>query len=138
MNGDRPGLPSPAPESGVTRRARLLGLTYDLAVLATAGSTLFFLFAGSDAGMYAAAGLGALAAFTLGYSGLSRRQIALGPGVVRYARLWVAMTLVSAVSLVNDKWQPLVLFSLASVAMTLAYALGAWLGSRSRESASPG
>jgi hypothetical protein len=127
MNGDRP---APLPTSRITRQARLLGLTYDLTVLATAGSTLFFMFAASDTGMYAAAALGAVAAFTLGYSGSSRRQIAMGPGVVRYARLWVAMTLVSAAGLVNDRWQPLVLFALASVAMVLFYTLGAWLGSR--------
>jgi hypothetical protein len=105
-------------------------LIYDITVLATAGGTIFFMFAGSDAGLYTAAGLGATAAFTLGYASLRRRAIMLGRGVVRYSRLWAGMTLVSALPLIDGRWQPLVLFALATVAMTLVFALGAWLGSR--------
>lgn len=91
------------------------------------------MFAGSDAGLSAAGGLGAVASFALGYTSLRRRLIALGPGVVRYTRLWVGMTVVSSLSLINNKWEPLVLFAAAGIAMTLVYTLGGWLGSRSPE-----
>lgn len=135
MNGDRPAPQSLAPRSGAAGPStRVLGLTYDIAVLAIAGSALFFMFAGSDAGLSAASGLGAVASFALGYASLRRRLIALGPGVVRYTRLWVGMTVVSSLSLINGNWGPLVLFAMAGVAMTLLYALGGWLGSRSPES----
>jgi hypothetical protein len=135
MNGDRPAPQSLVPGSGAAGpSAKVLGLVYDIAVIAIAGSALFFMFAGSDAGMDAAGGLGAVASFWLGYASLRRRLIALGAGVVRYSRLWVGMTVVSALSLINGKWEPLVLFAVVGVAMTLLYALGGWLGLRGRGS----
>jgi hypothetical protein len=125
MSRDRPAPP-----------ARVLGLAYDIAVLATAGSALFFMFAGSNAGLLFAGSGGAVAAFALGYASLRRRAVALGAGVVRYCRLWVGMTAVSALSLIHGSWQPLMLFALASLTMTLLYASGAWLGSRAPEAGS--
>ena len=134
MNGDRPAAQPHVPASGAAGPStRVLGLVYDITVLAIAGSALFFMFAGSDAGLNAAGGLGAVASFALGYTSLRRRLIALGPGVVRYTRLWVGMTVVSSLSLINNKWEPLVLFATAGIAMTLVYTLGGWLGSRSPE-----
>ena len=134
MTGDRPVPRSSATGLSVTGPSpRVLGLIYDIAVLAIAGSALFFIFAGSDAGLGAAGVLGAVASFALGYASLRRRLIALGPGVVRYTRLWVLMTVVSAAPLINGNWGPLVLFAMAGVAMTLLYAIGGCLGSRSSE-----
>ena len=113
------------------RTTRRLGLTYDLAAIAIMGSIMLFVFAGIDAGMYAAAGLGAVASFTLGYRSARARRVALGRGTVRYAKLWLLMTVVSGLALVTGRWQPLALFALTGAAMILLYAIGGWLGARS-------
>ena len=110
---------------------RRLGLVYDLAAIAIMGSIMLFTFAGIDAGLYAAAGLGAAASFALGYRGLRARRVGLGRGIARYAKLWLLMTMVSALALINGKWQPLAVFAVTSAAMILLYALGGWLGARS-------
>ena len=120
------------PNAGV-RTTRILGLIYDLVVLAIAGSAMFFMFVGFDPGLYAAGGLGAVASFTLGYASLRRRLIPLGAGVVRYGKLWVWMMVFAALSLITGKWEPLVFFAVVGVAMTLIYALGGWLGARASE-----
>ena len=134
MNVDnRTQQPSiPASTAGV-RAARILGLVYDLAVLAIAGSAMFFMFAGFDPGLYAAGVVGVIVSFALGYVSLRRGLIPLGSGVVRYGKLWVWMTVVAALSLVTGKWQPLMFFAVVGVAMTLFYALGGWVGSRSSD-----
>jgi hypothetical protein len=116
--------------NGNVRSIRILGLIYDIVVLAIVGSGLLFMFAGMDPGLYAAGGLGAVASFTLGYASLRRRLITLGAGVVRYGKLWVWMMVFAALSLITGKWEPLVFFAVIGVAMTLFYALGGWLGAR--------
>lgn len=113
------------------RAARGLGLIYDLAALSIMGCIMLFMFAGIDAGMYAAAGLGAIVSFTLGYRSMRTRRIALGRGTVRYSKLWVLMTVVSGLALIGGRWQPLALFALTGAAMILLYAIGGWLGARS-------
>jgi hypothetical protein len=112
---------------------RVLGLVYDLTVLAIAGSAMLFMFAGLDAGLCASAVLGVVASFALGYFSLRRNLTPLGPGVVRYGKLWVWMTVVAALSLITGKWQPIVFFALAGLAMTTLFALGGLLGSRAAD-----
>lgn len=112
------------------RAGRRLGLVYDLAAIAIMGSIMLFTFAGIDAGLYAAGGLGAIASFALGYRSLRARRVALGRGTARYAKLWLLMTVVSGLALINGKWQPLAVFAVTSAAMILLYALGGWLGAR--------
>ena len=113
------------------RTARGLGLIYDLAAIAIMGSIMLFTFAGIDAGLYAAAGLGAIVSFALGYRSLRAGGVTLGRGTARYAKLWLLMTVVSALTLVNGRWQPPAFFAVTSAAMLLLYALGGWLGARS-------
>ena len=134
ISGEAPKPAISGPNTGI-RTTRILGLVYDLVVLAIAGSAMLFVFAGFDPGLYAAGGLGVIASFMLGYVSLRRRLTPLGGGVVRYGKLWVWMMVVAALSLITGKWQPLVLFAVVGVAMTLSYALGGWLGSRAAESA---
>ena len=110
---------------------RRLGLVYDLAAIAIMGSIMLFTFAGIDAGLYAAGGLGAIASFALGYRSLRARRVALGRGTARYAKLWLLMTVVSGLAVINGQWQPLAVFAVTSAAMTLLYALGGWVGTRS-------
>lgn len=112
------------------RAARGLGLIYDLAALAIMGSIMLFTFAGIDAGLYAAAAAGAIVSFALGYRSLRARRVELGRGTVRYAKLWVLMTVVSGLTLINGRWQPPAFFALASAVMLMLYALGGWLGAR--------
>jgi hypothetical protein len=112
------------------RAARGLGLIYDLAAIAIMGSTMLFAFAGIDAGLYAAAGSGAVVSFALGYRSMRARRFTLGQGTARYAKLWLLMTVVSGLTLVNGRWQPLAVFAVTSAAMLLLYALGGWLGTR--------
>lgn len=112
------------------RVARGLGLIYDLAAIAIMGSIMLFMFAGIDSGLYAAAGLGAIVSFTLGYRSVRARRIAPGRGTARYAKLWLLMTVFSGLTLTNGKWQPVALFALTSATMIGLYALGGWLGSR--------
>lgn len=131
-NGRTPQPSLPGPNAGI-RTTRILGLVYDLTVLAIAGSGMFFIFAGVDAGLYAAGALGMVASFALGYASLRRRLISLGRGVVRYGKLWVWMMVIAALSLVTGKWEPVVFFALVGVAMTLFYVLGGWLGARAAE-----
>ena len=114
--------------------ARGLGLIYDLAAIAIMGCIMLFTFAGIDAGMYAAAGLGAVVSFTLGYRSMRARRIALGRGTARYSKLWVLMSVVSGLALISGRWQPLAVFALTGAAMILLYALGGWLGARSTPS----
>jgi len=129
----RPPQPPPlGPDPGL-RTTRILGLIYDLVVLAIVGSGLLFMFAGIDAGVVAAGGLGVVASFTLGYASVRRRLIPLGAGVVRYGKLWVGMMVFAALSLITGKWEPLVFFAVVGVAMTLFYALGGWLGARAAD-----
>ena len=97
------------------------------------GSIMLFMYAGINSGMYAAAGLGAVVSFALGYRSMRARRFTLGRGTARYAKLWLLMTVVSGLTLINGRWQPVALFSLVSAAMLLLYALGGWLGARNGE-----
>ena len=119
------------------RAGKRLGLVYDLAAIAIMGGIMLFTFAGIDAGLYAAAGLGAIASLALGYRSLRARRVALGRGTARYAKLWLLMTAVSGLALINGKWQPLAVFAVTSAAMILLYALGGWLGARGAASSEP-
>jgi hypothetical protein len=127
----------PQPETsaapGAAAATRRLGLIYDLAVLAIIGSIMLFVFSGMDAAMYAAVAVGALVSFAIGYASLRQRRVALGPGTVRFGRLWVWMTLVAGLSLVDGKHEPMLFFGAVGAGMTLLYALGGWFGSRSHE-----
>ena len=116
------------------RTGRRLGLTYDLAAIAIMGSIMLFTFAGTDAGLYAAAGSGAVVSFALGYRSLRAGRVTLGRGTARYAKLWLLMTVVSGLTLINGRWQPLALFAVTGAVMLLLYALGGWLGARSAPS----
>ena len=109
---------------------RRLGLVYDLAAIAIMGSIMLFTFAGIDVGLYAAAGLGAIVSFALGYRSLRARRVALGRGTARYAKLWLLMTVVSGLAAINGQWQPLAVFAVTSAAMIMLYAFGGWLGAR--------
>jgi hypothetical protein len=113
------------------RSARSLGLIYDLAAIIIMGSIMLFVFAGIDAGLYGAAGLGVVASFVLGYRSARARRFTLGRGTARYAKLWLLMTAVSGLTLINGRWQPLAIFGVTGAAMILLYALGGWLGARS-------
>jgi hypothetical protein len=110
--------------------ARRLGLVYDLAAIAIMGSIMLFTFVGIDAGLYGAAGLGAIVSFALGYRSLRAGGVTLGRGTARYAKLWLLMTVVSGLTLINGRWQPLAVFALTSSVVILLYALGGWLGAR--------
>ena len=133
MNADARTPAPPALSETSRRKTRVLGLVYDLTVLAIAGSAMLFIFAGIDAGLYASAALGVVASFALGYFSLRRSLMPLGPGVVRYGKLWVWMTVVAALSLITGKWQPIAFFALAGLAMTTLFALGGFLGARAAD-----
>ena len=94
------------------------------------GSIMLFTFAGIDAGLYGAAGLGAIVSFVLGYRSLRAGSFTLGRGSARYAKLWLLMTVVSGLALINGRWQPLAVFAVTGAAMILFYAAGGWLGAR--------
>jgi hypothetical protein len=106
-------------------------MIYDFAAIAIMGGIMLFTSAGIDAGLYAAAGSGAVMSFALGYRSMRARRFTLGQGTARYARLWLLMTAVSGLTLVDGRWQPLAVFAATSAAMLLLYALGGWLGARS-------
>ena len=112
------------------RAARGLGLIYDLAALAIMGGIMLFTFAGSDAGLYGAAGAGAVVSLALGYRSVRTRRFEPGRGTARYAKIWLLMTVVSGLTLINGRWQPPAIFALTSAVMILLYALGGWLGAR--------
>ena len=110
--------------------APTLELLYDLGALAIAGSMLLTKHAGLNLAMYAATSVGAVASFAIGYASLRKRRVALGPGTVRFARLWVGMMLVASLNLISGSHEPVLLFATLGLTMTLLYALGGWAGSR--------
>lgn len=114
--------------NGQDRAARKLGLVYDLAAVAIMGSTMLFMFGGIDAGLYGAAGLGAVASFALGYWSVRTCRVTPGRGTARYSKLWLLMSLFSGLALIQGRWQPLAVFAATSSIMIALYASGAWLG----------
>ncbi len=112
--------------------SRRLGLLYDVAVVATAGLLLGFLYLGVNVALYASAAAGAIAAYLLGYLSLQRRWTGLGRGTIRYGKLWFWMTVFSGLSLISGKIAPMLFFGGMGTGLTLLFWIGGWTGTRVR------
>ena len=95
--------------------------------VAIALALVFSMMSTTEEWLYVAAAVGVLASIAVGRTLGRSDQRVLAARVMKFAKGWIIVAAVTALSLLNGKWQPMAFFAISGVVSTGLF----WLGGKS-------